>query len=143
VIVVGGHRLADSSFLFSSLPWEAGLYANVKIDAGSTFSAAGRLTIVGNGNRFYLGVHANLNLRVTQAFATLTFTNCTDSSCRYAAATTTLDAQTVVGFGGLAVSIKFRIAGDGSFSLRASIRTNPTKVCGFVSVWGAWFGGCT
>jgi hypothetical protein len=219
-ISAGGHRLLDASFLFSSLPWEAGLYANVKIDAGSVFKASGKLTFVANGSRFYLGVYANLDLRVTQAFAVATFTNCTDSSCRDAAGTTNLDAQTIVGFGGFAISIKVRIGSDGSFraiarspdngeftartgglnllvvrfyasfkylvqltvsssypyvsligageanvygsswdyrgwlwfgwsgwshiiGVRASISTNPTKVCGYASVWGVRFGGCT
>jgi hypothetical protein len=189
----------------------------VRIDAGSVLKASGRLTIV--GSKFYLGVNAELDLRVTKPTAEVTFTNCTDASCRTAAGATTLRAKGSIGYGGFSFGLDVRVSSDGSFratlrspvsgqfygrtgdiyfvvvalyadfryqmeltvqsnspyvilngsgeanlygkswgyrgwfwwgwsgwshilGLRASISTNPFKVCGYVSVWGVWFGGC-
>lgn len=215
---VGGYSLVNGRFFFSNFPSDAGLFAEVNIDAGSVFRAAGRLTIL--GNRFYLGVSANLDLRVFRVPAEAVFTNCTDPSCRTAASATTLNAKAAIQSGGFSFGIEVRISSNGSFratarspvsgefyartgdieivavafyadfryrmeltvssdapyvqlqgsgegnlygkswgyrgwfwwgwsgwerilGIRASISTNPFKVCGYANVWGVSFGGCT
>ena len=116
-LVLAGYSLASAKFAFSNFPSDAGLFAEVKIDAGSVFKASGRLTIV--GSRFYLGVNANLDLRVINVTAEAVFTNCTDASCKAGKSTTTLDAKSAMSFGGFSFGIEVHISSNGSFSATA------------------------
>ena len=117
-LVVGGYRLADGSFTFSNFPADAGLFANVRIAAGSVLNATGRLTIV--GDRYYLGVSANLDLKVTTVQGSVIFTNCSDPSCRTGKGATTLDASATLTRDKFSFGISVRVSSNGSFSATAS-----------------------
>ena len=117
-LVVGGYRLADGSFTFSNFPADAGLFANVRITAGSVLNATGRLTIV--GDRYYLGVSANLDLKVTTVQGSVIFTNCTDPSCRTGKGATTLDASATLIRDKFSFGISVHVSSNGSFSATAS-----------------------
>lgn len=71
---VGGYTLANAFVKFSNFPEDAGLKANVSINAGSVVSVQGWLNVE-PGGLFSFTTNANVDLHVTKANLSVSFAN--------------------------------------------------------------------
>ena len=114
----GGFNLGNAAFTISNFPKDAGLYASVDLKAGNVVSLTGRLTITA-GSRFYLGVKADLKIPGFPISAEVTFTNCTDVTCK-TGRDTYLRAAAQVGRDGFSFGVTVEISSSGGFRATAS-----------------------
>jgi hypothetical protein len=71
---LAGYNVAEASFFYSNFPQDAGLSAEIKVQAGSVLNFSGRLSIA--GSLYYLNASARLDLRLLTAQGNVTLTNC-------------------------------------------------------------------
>lgn len=133
---VGGFRFASAKVFFSNFPQDAGLAASIDSRIGSVLTLAGKLSIQ-SGNRFYLGVNANLDLKVLSTSASVVLTNCvytytvtyinffffkipiySNPVCSSAGATN-LDAKTTFDSAGFSFGVSVHIDSNGNFKATA------------------------
>jgi hypothetical protein len=136
---VGTYNVANAAVRFSNFPEDAGLSAQVAINAGSIVTVNGRLNFV-PGGRFSISAQARLNLPGFPVDANVTFANyatqCvmnwaylnvgtfrfpypTGVSCGEVDFPPRLDASATVGKDGYSFGVAVTISADGSFRATA------------------------
>ena len=149
---LGGYTLADSAIHFSNFPEDAGLWAQVNLNAGSTVHAGGRINVV-LGGRFSFSADADINLVAFTVRGSVSFANYGDfcyptfswATFRFSTKCTTVDfaprlaASATVGAGGFSFGVNMVVSSDGSFSATArtpvsgeTVITSPTIDFGVV-----------
>ncbi len=71
---LSGYNVARAAFTYSNFPEDAGLSADVNVQAGSVLNFSRKLSIA--GNLYYINANARLDLRVLTADGNVTLTNC-------------------------------------------------------------------
>ncbi|MBV8598339.1 MAG: hypothetical protein JO017_05895 [Actinobacteria bacterium] len=77
---VAGYNVANANFVYSNFPEDAGLAADINVQAGRVLNFNGRINIV--GSLFYLDAAARLDLGSFSADGNAVFTNC-NASIKY------------------------------------------------------------
>jgi hypothetical protein len=149
-LAVGGYNLGNANVKLSNFPEDAGLSAQIALQAGSTLTASGKLNIEANG-RFFFSADANLDLHAVKVAGTVTFTNnyqtCSavltgwkniffpifTTTCTTRDIPPTLSAAATVSASGFSFAVSMNVSASGSFSATArtpvsgeTVVTTPT-----------------